>query len=222
MAIIVDIIIVAIIALSIFLGYKKGLIKCAINILSFFIALIVVILLTRPISNLIVNATNIDERIEDTILSTLNIEDAEDIEAMKLTEENSDTPEVIREYINDSISNMANDAKEDVAKAVAENIAIAVINIAVALILFVGTKIALIFIKGIADIFAKIPLLKQFNKAGGIVYGIISGFVAVYLILALTSIFAPMISDGSIISGINESYIGSMMYNNNLLLKIIF
>ena len=68
MSILVDLIILGIIALSIFIGYKKGLIKCAINVLSFFIAILVVILLTNPISNLIVNNTKIDDNIKENFI----------------------------------------------------------------------------------------------------------------------------------------------------------
>ena len=72
MGLIVDVIILVIIALSVFIGYKRGLIKCAINVLSFFIAIIVVILLTTPISNFIINNTKIDDNIKTTISEKIN------------------------------------------------------------------------------------------------------------------------------------------------------
>ena len=55
MSIIFDIAVIAIIALCTFIGYKQGLVKSAIKILSFFIAIIVAVVLYRPISNLIIN-----------------------------------------------------------------------------------------------------------------------------------------------------------------------
>ena len=42
-----------------------------------------------------------------------------------------------------------------------------------------------------------------------------------YLLLALVSFIAPMF-DNSIITEIKDSFVGSIFYNNNLLLKIIF
>jgi len=51
MWIIFDLIIIAIIGLATFIGYKQGLVKAAIKILSFFIAIIVALVLYKPISN---------------------------------------------------------------------------------------------------------------------------------------------------------------------------
>lgn len=216
----VDIIILAIIALSIFIGYKRGLIKCAINVLSFFVAILVVILLTTPISNLIIKNTKIDDNIKTAISENLNLGDV-DKENLKLDENNSNSPEVVREHINKMMSDLTSNATNDIADTLAENISVMIINIAVAIILFIGTKFALMFVKVLADIVGKIPLIKQFNKAGGIIYGIASGIVRVYLILAIISIIVPLLADSSMIQAINGSMIGSAMYNNNILLKIM-
>lgn len=216
MGFVVDIIILALIALSIFIGYKRGLIKCAINVLSFFIAILVVILLTTPISNLIINNTKIDDNIKTTILEKIDFNNVS-AEDLKLDENNSNSPEVVRDYIND----LTKGATDNVADVLAENISIMIINIAVAIILFIGTKFALVFVKVLADILGKIPLIKQFNKAGGIIYGVASGVVRVYLILAIISIIVPVLANGSIVDAINSSMIGKAMYDNNILLKII-
>ena len=214
MGILADIIILIIIAICIFIGYKRGLIKCAINVLSFFIAIIVVILLTTPISNLIINNTKIDDNMQNTIIKNLNIEGANEIKI------SDNAPEVVREYVNDMMSDLANNST-NLAQALAENISIIIINIAVAIILFVGTKLALAFVKVLADILGKLPLIKQFNKAGGIIYGIANGIVTVYTLLALISIIVPLLPDASIVDAINQSMLGKAMYDNNIILKII-
>ena len=46
--------------------------------------------------------------------------------------------------------------------------------------------------------------------------------VIIYVALAIISFASPMMSETGIIEGLQKSYIGSTMYNNNLLLKIIF
>lgn len=220
MGLIVDVIILVIIALSVFIGYKRGLIKCAINVLSFFIAIIVVILLTTPISNFIINNTKIDDNIKTTISEKINFSNV-DVEELKLNENNSNSPEVVRDYINNMMTDLSKDATNNVADALAENISVMIINVAVAVILFIGTKFALIFVKALADILGKIPIIKQFNKAGGIIYGVVSGIVRVYLILAVISIIIPVLTDAPIIDAINSSMIGKGMYDNNILLKIM-
>lgn len=220
MSILVDIIILGIIALSIFIGYRRGLIKCAINVLSFFVAILVVILLTSPISNLIIKNTKIDDNIRNAISEKIELNDV-NVQDLKLTENNSNSPEVVRDHINNMMLDLTKTATGSVSEALAENITVIIINITVAIILFVGTKFALMFVKVLADVIGRIPLIKQFNKAGGIIYGIFSGIVRVYVILAIISIIVPVITDSSLIQAINNSILGNNMYNNNILLKII-
>ena len=57
MGIVIDIIIILFILASAFFGYKKGLISLAINILAFIIAMVVTLLLYKPIGNIIINNT---------------------------------------------------------------------------------------------------------------------------------------------------------------------
>ena len=63
--IIIDILIVAFLALSVFLGYKKGFVSLAIKLCAFLIAILITFVLYRPLGNLIINTTSIDESIED-------------------------------------------------------------------------------------------------------------------------------------------------------------
>ena len=72
MSIVVDIIIVAIILLSTFLAYRKGLISLAIQLVAFVIAIALTLLLYKPVSNVIINVTGIDEAIQNAILEEAN------------------------------------------------------------------------------------------------------------------------------------------------------
>ena len=88
------------------------------------------------------------------------------------------------------------------------------------LLIFIIVKIVLKFVTALADLIAKLPILKQFNKLGGTLYGIIEGLFIVFLGFAIISLIAPML-DSSVLDAINSSTLGSICYNNNLLLKII-
>lgn len=68
MGIIIDICIVVFILLSIFLGYKKGLVSLAIGACAFIIAFAITFILYKPTGNLVINTTSIDETIQNVIL----------------------------------------------------------------------------------------------------------------------------------------------------------
>ena len=93
MAIILDLIIIGIIALSTFLGYKQGLIKVAFKIVSFFIAIVITLILYRPVTNLVINNTTWDETIESVIyekLSTTKVDQGEKIKKEETEEREYD------------------------------------------------------------------------------------------------------------------------------------
>ena len=58
-------------------------------------------------------------------------------------------------------------------------------------------------------------------KTGGLIYGVIKGFLLVYLILAILSVISPLVSSWGIMNAVEDSYLGSTMYNNNIILNLI-
>lgn len=116
MAILIDLIVVGTLLLSTYLGYKKGLIGVAFKILSFLIAIIITLILFKPISNYIINNTTISQTIENAIIEKLS---AEQIEGGQLKQEESNLPSVVVEYINNGINETVNETKDNVIKIIA-------------------------------------------------------------------------------------------------------
>lgn len=225
MSFIVDIIIIAFIILCIALGYHKGLTGSLLKIVSFVLALVIAFVLFKPISGFIIDNTNWDENLEQSIRNmALNQGEKDNTKPNdEKTEENqSNMPNVIVDYINQAVEEAGEGAKEAIIEATARNIAITIINALVLISLFIIARIVLFFIKGLAELITKLPVIKQFDKLGGIIYGMLEALVALYIILAVISFMNPLISNMGIIDAIQKSFIGSMMYNNNLLLKLLF
>lgn len=217
MSIIIDLIIVAILGISIFFGYKKGLTKCIIKILSFFIAIAISAILFKPVSNFIIEKTEIDDNIKQAVVNLVE----DDVEDSGKVKEDSNLPKAMVNYINETVENAVEEAKHNVVTIAAEGIATTTINVSVAILLFIIARIALIFVSVLSKIITDLPIIKQFDKAGGILYGAIKAFIIIFVLLALISLISPMIEQTGIIVAINKSFIGSMLYNNNILLNIV-
>ena len=65
---IADIVVIALILLCTFIGYKKGLIKVAVGIIGFIIALVFALILYIPISNYIIENTEVVSNLKNTII----------------------------------------------------------------------------------------------------------------------------------------------------------
>ena len=212
MTIIVDLVILAIMILCIIVGYVRGLTGSLIKILSFVLSIVIAFVLFIPISNLIINNTQIDENLEQSIRDVIIQEDGEEKENM---------PETITNYIGAKVEQATDSAKEAIVDSTARDVTLTIVKAGTWIGLFIIARILLIFLRFITARITKVPVSKQFDKLGGVIYGILEGAIIIYVILAVISFVAPMI-DADIITAIDESYIGSMLYNNNLLLKIIF
>lgn len=216
MGIVLDVIILAILVLSIILGYRKGLIGVAFNLCAFLVALVLTWILYIPITNLVIEKTEIDDGIKNTIIEKGVIKNKED-EEQKQEQENS-VNEYIQKYLTEPTTKKANDIVEETAKIVSEK----VIAIGVAIVLFISIRILLFFLKFIAEAIAKLPIIKQFNKAGGLIYGIIRGLVIIYTFLAIIFLVMSINNSGMIADMIDSSIISKYLYENNIILNIIF
>ena len=212
MSVIIDLVILGIVLLCLIIGYIRGLTGALIKILSFILSIVIAFILFVPISNLIINNTQIDENLEQSIREMIIKDNNEQEEKM---------PEAITEYISNKIEQASDSAKEIVVDNTAREVSTTIIKAGTWIGLFIIARILLIVLSFITSLIAKLPVIKQFDKAGGIIYGLLEGLIIVYVILAIISFIAPMLS-GNLIDSINQSYIGNIMYNNNILLKIIF
>ena len=201
MGIVVDLIIIAIIALSAFLGYRKGFVVLAIKLCAFLIAIAVTFVIYKPVANVVINVTGIDETIENAILEKAN---------GIMSEENNET----------SIQ-MIEDAKTGLLPEVAREIAINIVTGGVFLILFIIVRIAIKFVTALANAVAKLPIIKQFNEIGGLLYGILRGLLIIYIVMLLISVAGQINPENTIHQSLNSSYIGKLMYNNNILNYIL-
>lgn len=206
MGIVIDIILLGVLASNIYLGYRRGLINVVFKLLAMIVALIITLILFKPVSNFIIDKTQIANNIKQTIIDKGIVKEKDDEKSNK--------------YLEKYVQDVAEDAKNNVIEEAADVISINIVNVIVAIIIFIIARILLIFAKVLVEAIADLPIIKQFNKAGGMLYGIISGLIIVYLVLAIV-LFMVSINNLSVITDwINASIITRYFYNNNIILSI--
>ena len=63
MGIVLDVILIVIILLNVIICYKKGLVKLAVGLVAVIVSLILAMILYKPVTNIIIKNTEIDEKI---------------------------------------------------------------------------------------------------------------------------------------------------------------
>lgn len=207
MSIVIDIIVIAILICSVYRGYKKGIIDVGFKIIAIIISLLIAIILYRPITNLIVNNTDIDEKIEEVIIKNGIISD--EIDNKQNNENENNIEQYIKKYSKDVVKETKNSVIEIASKPLAKNI----IGISIIIVLFLGSRIILMILKTFTNVLSKLPVIKQLNEFGGIIYGVLAGLIVIYLLLAIVY-FIEIISGNIAISEmIEKTFITKILYS---------
>ena len=215
MGIIFDIIIVAIIALNIYSCYKKGLVNLAVGMIAFIAAVILATILYKPVSNLIIENTNFDETIENAIIEKFSAEtpDGQPVDVQYVG---------IWSYLENYIGETVNEKQNEIVADTAETLAVKVINLVVIIAIYLVVRVALFALTFVADIITSLPILKQIDDVGGILYGVIKAGIIVYVVLAIIFFIIGITANTTISSAIDSSFITKFFYDNNILLNLVF
>ena len=191
MGIIIDIVLIAIIILSAFLGYKKGLVKLGAKLVAGIIAIILTLIVYKPVSNFVIAHTSIDEKIEEAIVENTN--------SYLNNEDNKD---------NVVINHVGNEMLPGESRKIAEGAVYAI----TALVLFLIVKIILSIVISLMDFIANLPILKQFNEVGGIIYGGIRGIIIVFICILLMGVITKVNPENKLNETIEDTYITKIVF----------
>lgn len=215
MGIVIDCLVVLVMASCIFVGYKKGLMKVAINFIAIFLSIILALILYKPVANFIVNNTELDEKINSGVYEKIKDEDF-----YNLSDEAKDKNGLLQisdKYINEAIQS----SKDNVAQYVSDRITETIINGIAFVIVVIALRVVLILLYLLSDVIGSLPIIKQFNKSGGILYGVIEGLFFVNLVFAILYVLNPVCLNGKIDEAVQKSNLGKLAYNDNIIINMI-
>jgi len=221
--IIVDVILFFIIAGNAVYGYKMGLVKVAFNIFSTLIAIILVFILYKPTVNYILNNTTIETKIESVFEEKLkHLLQSDNVQSTEQMQDSEKIATLARVFRGNLIGDLVGDTIDTVTRTFSAEIAKKVISIVVFFGLFAIIRLLLYILKNYMDAVGDLPIIRVFNGSGGMIYGIVKGFLLIYVLFAIISIMMPIMNGNIIITSIENAPIGSKMFNNNIILNLIF
>ena len=212
MGIILDVIIVGIIALNVYACYKKGLVNLAVGLIAVVAAIILSVVFYKPVTNIVMENTEFDETIENTIVETFAPEGAEAGQVRYVG---------ILSYLETEVGNAINETKNEVVYETAGAMAEKILNLIVFIAIFTLVRVALFALTFVADAITSLPILKQLDDAGGILYGLIKGLLIIYVILAVASLVIGFTANTTISDVISSSFVTKFFYDNNIILNIL-
>jgi len=214
-----DIIILGVIVLFGFIGYRKGLVRTVYRVVSLFVALFVARMLYPHVARML-NQTTIFPRIQESIANTLNLEGVVNEHTAQRGEEiisalplpymfqsllhYNNRPDVfailqvgtIEDYITGFFANM-------------------IVNGIAMFIVFVLVLIVLSFIGNLLDIVSMLPVISTMNRAGGLAIGLAMGVAVAWIGIVAFMLFGTGVYP-NIYTMLEESVIAQWMLEGTL------
>lgn len=207
MSLILDILCVLLIWVLGAIGYRKGLVKGLFGILSFGVAGIVTAIIYKPVSEYIMNIPFIKD---STVVLGERIS------------------ELLNSPVEEGMSNLpiwlydvAQKTSEAANTAISNAVVNLIVNVFCIVVIYLLVKLAFKLFEGVLEIIMKLPILNFVNRAGGMICGIVTAVLILWIILACVVLFAGTDIFEPVNLAIQETSVLKYFYNNNLLMKMI-
>ena len=201
---ILDVIVLALLALGAFSGYKKGLV----GILVSFAGLILSIILAFAFQSVVAEAL-CNSGIGDTVT--------------KMIEGNMEKMIDNGENMEDSLyakilsSNITNDQVNQAAK----NLTMFIMKGLSFIVIFLAVYIICYILQMVLNLVFNLPILSSINGIGGTIVGGLSVLIKIWIVLAILSFISPLPMFSSIMNYIDKTVVTKFLYNTNFVVSII-
>lgn len=244
MALVVDLVALAIVAIFAIIAYFKGFVKTFFGFISVIVAFALACFFYKPLGAYFKESTDIDDWVyesivslnkpkteetipQDHIIETKTEETdaaAEEKEEDNVSNELMDMIDSLPSSINESLgeSLKMNERKEQLVIEIATKVSNIVVNILAWVSIFIAIRIVLLILMLVFDSLMQLPFLKEVNNVVGLILGAVMGIFRVYLILAIIYFISNVANIDGLVELIQDSMVVSHLYNNNILISLIF
>lgn len=222
-----DLIIIAVLAVMFITGYSRGFIKTLFDLLSMVITFALTYYLYPFVSKFIMTETSIYKNLAESISETFDFEKL--LQGAVSKESQFDAikalplPENFKEMLT-SNNNPEMFKLLDVSSFtdyISSSLASIVVNIVVFIILFIVIYIVLTLVVNMLNLISKLPILNKMNKLSGGALGLILGVGFIFVGLTVLSIVISTNNTTDILTLIDESMVGSFLYYNNPIMDLL-
>lgn len=218
------IIIWALIAMN---GFRRGLVRTAISMVSFVVVMILVLAISPVINDVLVEKTTIREQVEERCAAALADRLQGEAEPGRNEQvgiiEELPLPQSLKDKLLENNNSVIYDllSVNTFSKYLATYMAKAIVQVIAYLISFILAILLVRIITYILDIFANLPILGGINRVGGLMLGIIIGLLDLWIFFLIITVLGSTETGAYLLSEISGDKILSYLYDNNLLMQFL-
>jgi len=213
---ILDAVVLAILALCIYLGYRRGLIRTLFKLCSFLASIFLAWMLYPIVANWL-RTTPVYDGIKNFLLTNMSLEEAGAQTGAQLIE-GFPLPGVLQEVLLAHYQSAMQETIASVEIFVARFFADLATNMLAIVLVFIAVWVLLRILSGMLDIVSKLPVINTFNRIGGIAAGLLKGALVCWAGMTVVVFFflSPTMQ-----AQLNASWVGIWFYENNPILAML-
>ena len=211
------IVVLVLLAWSLFDGYKKGFMKTVFLLVSWIIVLVICNVATPMVTDFLIEETAVDETITEAISVKLN----EMIATSDVTEVEESIPQELRVALfgeSGSIQDSLAAGGEELIGS--SSIVYTVVSVFAFIVVVAVSRILMVVVDAVLGIASKLPIIGSVDKVLGIACGGVKGLLICWMLLAVVSLLALTGSNTEWATYITQSELLTWMQENNFILKM--
>ncbi len=219
--------VLALFAFCVIQGYRKGFLRIVISLIGIVLIIATVFVISPYVSEFMINKSDAYESIKGKISNVFADDNAKldntIPENQDLTIESYQVPDLLKNALKqnntkETYKQLMVDLFEDYISGYLSRL---VIKAASFVIVFLVLSIILWFALKSADLIAKIPVIKGFNKFLGTVVGFAQALAITWIFFVVVVIFLGNETGGKLMEEIYRSPVLTFLFNENILMKYL-
>ena len=217
-----DVIIIATLGLFMYIGYRRGLIRTIFSLGSFALSIILAGYFYPVVAEWL-RGTAVYTALKEYIMRTMGLEEVVQGHAVEVIA-SLPVPELLRRsllvhYDRPSIFELLN--VRTIEEYIAGFFAGMAINIIAMVLVFIIVRLVLGVLSRMLDVVSMLPIIRQFNRGGGLILGILQGVIVIWIGLALMNLFFLDPTRPELVRLLDESLIAGWIYEYNPIMAML-
>jgi len=221
-----DIVVFALLVISIVHGWSKGLIKSIMGFLKWILGFLLTKQIYKPaLAYFTANIWNplpaLSVQVQTFLYKALGMaestNDSLSVIEMQNATSNLSIPEYYKANISEMLSNEISMTTQTYVLMVSDYIGQVIINVLGFLILFFISMGLVGLVAKVLGKISKAPILNELNRGGGLIMGALNGMIFIYFIMAMVELLYPLELFTGIVDQIQTSSYAVYLYDHNIL-----
>lgn len=219
---ILTIIIIAILIVNMYIGYKQGLIKTVFSVFSLIVALSITIAVSPKVGEALEKNDKLISAVSSKVEKTLNLNKVSGSKEEKLNFiDGLPVPNALKETIKRNAEDKILASESKFVTYISKSIACMIINSVSFIVILVVILILLAVLCRVLNLICKLPGLNQVNKLSGLFVGVIRGLGIVWIFFVFLLMFSSTEWAKTCYSMIEENSFLAYLYNHNLIVDMV-